>query len=152
MNVGYGLNRTEKDLRDAGAEKVCIDTDPKRPLRARMFETGKVRRGDTLILRSIRDLGGSPLADRQWQERCEKMGVEIKIVPNGKETARPAHRPRAYEPNADDRDTWLNWRFTEASRLEAVNKDRETPVSKGVLNRWYGNPSNPKEWPRRAGQ
>ena len=145
MKVGYGYNRSEADLKSAGAEKVYIDTKKTRDERARMFSGGMhIRKGDTLVLMSIRDLGGSPLADKQWRKRCEDMGISLEVVEKpAVSSGRPAHRPRKYQPNMRDREIWLNGLFSEVSRLNTIEEHNGFRVSKGVLNRRYGNPSNP---------
>jgi len=79
MKIGYGYQRKEADLEAAGAEKVYVDGTRERRERADLVAYG-LRDGDTLILLSMRDLGGAPKTDAMWKERIEAMGVAIKVV------------------------------------------------------------------------
>lgn len=140
MIHGYGINCSGADLREAGAERVWIETDTRRrPVRTDLFQN-QLRSGDDLILISARALGGSPIADEQWRQRCETLGINLVVK---EKPARPAHRPRQYEPNARDSDIWLNDLYTEALRLEMIEQANGQRVSKGVLARHYGTLKNP---------
>jgi hypothetical protein len=146
MKVGYGYKRREQDLRDVGAEKVFIDLDRDRAARADMLHIG-LRRGDVLVVLYLRDLGGSPVADRVWRERVQALGVTIEIA---KLEKRPAciGRPRKFNPNDDEarvvRAIWLDPVESERVRLRRVAEYIGRDVSRGILNGRYGWPTKPK--------
>lgn len=154
MKIGYGYRRQEADLLAAGAEKVYIDISPQRTERNDMFKYGlrewdKKSPQDTLILLSLRDLGGSPKADAMMKERIEAMGVIIEVVtlPGGKEPGRIG-RPKKYDPtpeqDAQIRKLWLCWHYTEAYKLRRAAEIYGAPVTRGVLFNRYGSMSKPR--------
>jgi len=149
MNIGYGYQRKEADLEAAGAEKVYVDVTRERRERADLVAYG-LREGDTLILLSMRDLGGAPKADAMWQERIEDMGVAIKVValPDDKPPAKIG-RPKKYDPTPEQdeqvRKLWLCWHYTEAYKLRRASEICGHPVGRGVLFNRYGSMKKPKE-------
>lgn len=149
MKIGYGYRRDEADLKSAGAEKVYVDISRERQERADMVAYG-LREGDTLLLLSMRDLGGAPKADAMWRERVEAMGVAIKVValPDDKPPAKIG-RPKKYEPTPEQeeqiRKIWLCWHYTEAYKLRRAAEIYGHPVGRGVLFNRYGSMKKPKE-------
>ncbi|MDE4059752.1 hypothetical protein [Phaeobacter gallaeciensis] len=145
MRVGYGFRRDEKALRDAGAEVVWLDTSKERTERAAMAQTG-LRAGDTLVLLSIRDLGGSAPADKQWRARLEAMGVSLEVV---QAEVRPRGRPAQFKPSpeqdAELRRMWLDGLQSEKYRLRRCGEIYGRAVSKGQLCGRYGTPTSPKQ-------
>lgn len=146
MIIGYGYRRNAKDLKRAGAEKVFIDTSKDRPERTDMFKHGGIREGDTLLLLSLRDLGGSPPADRHWQSVVASMGVTIKTVTLDKPAARLG-APKKYSPTPDQykrhRAIWLDpVGGTQESKRKQISTDYGSELTRGILNGrfgWYGN-------------
>jgi hypothetical protein len=149
MKIGYGYRRDEADLKAAGAEKVYVDISRERQERADMVAYG-LREGDTLLLLSMRDLGGAPKADAMWRERVEAMGVAIEVValPDDKPPAKIG-RPKKYEPTPEQeaqiRKIWLCWHYTEAYKLRRAAEIYGHPVGRGVLFNRYGSMKKPKE-------
>lgn len=150
MMVGYGYRRDPEELRKAGAERVWVDFTPGRYERADMMRDGGLRPGDTLILFSLRDLGGSPVADRKWEARIAERGASIKIVRPLVEPKRVG-APRKYDPDAASARRhyaiWIDGTRSERDRLAAIAADYGAPVTRQTLNGRYGNPSNPKQAP-----
>ena len=148
MKIGYGYQRREADLLEAGAEKAFVDITPERRERADMVRFA-LQGGDTILLLSERDLGGSPKADAMWRERIEAMGVTIEIAPR-KDDKPPAKmgRPRRFDPtpeqDAQCRELWLCWHYTEAYKLRRISEIMGQPVTRGVLFSRYGSMKNPK--------
>ncbi len=144
MRVGYGFGRSESDLRAAGADQVWLDTSKERTRRAAMIQAG-LHPGDTLVLLSIRDLGGSAPADKMWRRRIEALGVQIEIA---QKQPRPRGRPPLFCPQAPAdskiRETWLDGLQAEAYRLRRCAEIYGGKVSKGQLVNRYGTPSAPK--------
>ena len=146
MKIGYGYRRNAKDLTRAGAEKVFIDISRDRPERTDMFKHGGLREGDTLLLLSMRDLGGSPPADRHWQAQAAAMGVSIDVVVLDKPPARMG-RPRHYKPTPDQyrrhRAIWLDpLGGTQEAKRKQISADYGSEVTRGILNGrfgWHGN-------------
>ena len=143
MRVGYGFRRDEAALTDAGAEVVWLDTSKERTERAAMIQTG-LRKGDTLVLLSIRDLGGSAPADKVWRARIEALGVTVDVIEIEAET-----RPKKFDPLPDQcarlRAMWLDGLQSEKYRLRRCVEIYGAQVSKGQLFGRYGSPSNPKQ-------
>lgn len=155
MKIGYGYRRKEADLIAAGADKVYIDISPQRTERNDMLTHGLRKwdgksQKDTLVLLSLRDLGGSPKADAMMKERIEAMGIIIEVVPlpGGKEPGRIG-RPKKYDPtpeqDAQIRKLWLCWHYTEAYKLRRAAEIYGSEVGRGVLFNRYGSMENPKE-------
>lgn len=149
MKIGYGYRRTEKALRDAGAERVWIDLSKERTERADMVSAG-LRAGDTLVLLSIRDLGGSAKADAMWKENIEAMGVTVEVCePVDEQEARPVGRPKKFDPTPEQDDQirklWLCWHYTEAYKVRRVAEIMGHEVKRGVLFHRYGSMSKPKK-------
>ena len=146
MNIGYGFNRTEEDLKAAGAERVWIDTRREREMRAELLQYG-LREGDTLILLSRNDLGGSSRANKRMEAEIEKIGASIEIVAPPKENGQ-AGRPRKFSPDEwqdeDIRELWLNPIYTEQYKLQQISKRMGRAISKGQLWYRYGSMKNPK--------
>jgi len=154
MKIGYGYRRNAKDLERAGAERVFIDTSRDRPERSDMFKHGGIRDGDALLLLSMRDLGGSPPADRHWKAQAEAMGVSIVLVETDTPPARIG-RPRQYKPTPDQyrrhRAIWLDpVGGTQEAKRKQISADYGAEVTRGILNArfgWFGNekPTKDKE-------
>lgn len=146
MKIGYGYRRNAKDLERAGAEKVFIDTSRDRPERSDMFKHGGIRAGDTLLLLSMRDLGGSPPADRHWQAQAAALGVTVEVVAQDKPPARIG-RPKLYRPSPDQyrrhRAIWLDpLGGTYEAKRKQISADYGSELTRGILNGrfgWLGN-------------
>jgi hypothetical protein len=146
MKVGYGYRRKSSDLTAIGAEKVYVDVNRDRPYRADLV-TLALRPGDTLLLLYLRDLGGSPVADRVWRERVEALGVTVEVVSLDKPPA-VMGRPRKFRPSPEIsrlvRGIWLDGSKAEEQRLALIRELTGHEVARGVLNHRYGWPSRPK--------
>ena len=150
MKIGYGYRRKEADLEAAGAEKVFIDVTSERQERADMVAHGGVREGDTLLLFSMRDLGGSPKADAMWRARIEALGVKIEVVEvKGAERIGKPGRPRKFNPTPEQdeqcRKLWLCWHYTEKYKLRRIAEIVGHSVGRGLLFNRYGSMENPKQ-------
>lgn len=120
--LGYGLRRSPKRLRDAGAHVVVIDKgDDREKLQELREDMGlAIREGDTILLASTSDLGARParllkcLAD--WNVSVQVIGHEP-VLPDTKERRdylmslegaggrrKPKQklgRPRVFDPTPD---------------------------------------------------
>lgn len=146
VKIGYGYRRREAELRDLGAEQVFIDLSRDRHARADMMTS--IREGDTLILIKLRDLGGSPVADRVWKERVEAAGATIEVRTPDK-PQKPLGRPKGrFRPTPEQdrvvRSIWLDKTKSERQRLKDVATFMGYEVGKGTLAYRFGTPSNPK--------
>lgn len=144
MKIAYGYKCAKEDLAGLGADKVYIDTHRKRPQRDAMLQLD-VREGDQVLVRYLRHLGGSPVADRVWREKIEARGARVVVVPpepgavgRPKDTGKlpPEHEPAA-------RAIWLS-DGAEVVRLERIRDLVGHAVGKGLLVGRFGVPSNPK--------
>ena len=150
MIAGYGYKRDPEALRAAGAEQVWVDLSKGRYERAAMMKGGILRKDDTLILFSLRDLTGSHQADDRWLARMHKMDVTIKLV-DLPASAKKIGRPKKYDPDPPgarcDHAVWIDGDRSEVDRLAAITARYGSPVTRQVLNGRYGNPTNPNPAP-----
>ncbi len=142
----YGYRRSSDDLAAFGAGKrVYIDHDTRRIERRRLLDD--VRPSDTVCVLYIRDLGGAPVADRQWLERLSEKGVTV-IETRPEKPPRPMGRPKAIP--ADDATrarlsaVWLDGTRSLADRMQSVADILGGPVSRQSLYRALGKPGQPK--------
>ncbi len=150
MIAGYGWKRDPADLRAAGAEQVWVDLSKGRYERAAMMRGGILRKDDTLILFSLRDLSGSHQADDRWLARMEGLGVTIKLVA-APVSAKKIGRPKKYDPDLPDaryhHSVWVDGDRSEVDRLATISAHHGSPVTRQTCNGRYGNPKNPKPAP-----
>jgi DNA invertase Pin-like site-specific DNA recombinase len=147
MNIGYGFRRTEAALKQAGAERVWIDLSKERTERADMLRIG-LKAGDTLIVLSKNDLGGSARANRIIRDNLTAMGVTVAVVAPDT-LSKPMGRPRKFDPTPEQaeqiKEIWLCWHHTGAYKLRRAAEIMGHSVSRGQLNHRFGNMSKPKE-------
>lgn len=147
---GYGYRRNPKDLEAVGATDVRIDTSRDRPMRSDLFKYS-LRKGDTLIVLTTRDLGGSPPADKRWLDQAKEMGVTVIERRPEKKPARIG-RPKKYAPTRlqfhAHRAMWLDPLGPpyEAKR-KAISADYGSEVTRGTLNGQFGWIGNEKPIP-----
>ena len=111
-----------------------------------MIETG-LRAGDVVIVLYMRDLGGSPVADRSWRKRIEAMGVKVVERRPEKPAAKIGRPPKVEwtdDQAANVRAHWLGL-GSETARLQRIAEYLGYEVGKGLLTGRFGNPSNPKQ-------
>lgn len=145
MKIGYGYRRKEAELTEAGAERVFIDFGADRLSRSDMLLC--LKPGDEVLVLYLRDLGGSPVADRVWREKVEAKGATVRELRPAK-PSRPVGRPAKFRPTEEQnrlcRAIWLG-DDSERVRLRRVGEIMGHEVGKGALVWRYGTPSNPKE-------
>jgi hypothetical protein len=145
MKIGYGYKRQSADLTAAGAEKVYIDLSKSRPFRDEMLQF-QIREGDEVLVLYLRDLGGSPVADRVWREKIEALGAtvtECRPVKPVRRVGRPEKIEWANGTAKTVRALWHGY-GTETVRLASIAGLLGYEVGKGLLNGRFGPPSNPK--------
>lgn len=137
MKIGYSFQKPIEGLREAGADRVFYDTSRLRTERADMVRFG-LREGDTLLLYSLRHLGGSPVADQKWRKIVENLGVTIEIVTN-EYASKPMGRPKK---NADIppedlkriKAIWLDPLLSERDRIQQCSGIAKRELSRGWLH------------------
>ena len=145
MKIGYGYKRKTADLTAAGAAKVYIDLAKSRPFRDEMLQF-QIRPGDEIIVLYLRDLGGSPVADKVWRARVEALGATVTEC-RPEKPVRRVGRPEKVKWSGDTaRTVRVMWHGhgTENVRLAAIAGIVGYEVGKGLLNGRFGPPSNPK--------
>jgi len=145
--LAYGYRRTTADLEPLGAAgRVYIDHDHKRRDRAAMLRD--LRPGDVVRVLYLRDLGGSPVADRVWRERVESAGATVEECRPVK-PARPVGRPATFDPTPDQdqliRAVWLDETRSLADRCQGVVDIYGAKVPRFSLYRRYGKPGAPRK-------
>jgi hypothetical protein len=144
--LAYGYRRATADLAPLGAGKrVYIDHDHRRRDRAQMLDD--LRDGDVVRVLYLRDLGGSPVADRVWLERVEASGATVEEVRPPKPVKRMG-RPSTLDPDAETaerlRVAWLDPARSLADRMQAVRDILGRDVTRQALYRRFGAPDKPK--------
>jgi hypothetical protein len=147
--LAYGYCRKTADLAPLGAGKrVYIDHDRKRRERAQMV--ADLRGGEVVRVLYLRDLGGSPVADRIWRERVEAKGATVEEVRPVKPAA-VIGRPRKFDPTPEQdaalRAVWLDEGRSLADRCQGVIDIYGARVARFSLYRRYGKPGAPREEP-----
>ena len=144
--LAYGYKRRESDLAHLGAgQRVYIDHDRKRRDRADMMAS---LRGDEIVrVLYLRDLGGSPVADRKYKALIEAKGATV-------EECRPAEppkvmgRPAKFTPTPEQdvaiRAVWLDEARSLADRCQAVADIYGARIARFSLYRRYGKPGAPR--------
>ena len=146
--LAYGPRSAEAVLATFGAGKrVYVEDDLKRRTqRAQLL--GDLRAGDVVRVRFLRDLGGSPAADKLWRARIEAKGATVEEVRPDR-PVRPAHRPPSvFNPTADQRarirSVWLDENRSLRDRCDGVADILGRRVSRQVLYWHFGKPGDPK--------
>jgi hypothetical protein len=81
MKIAYLYKRHVLDADGLDADKVFADDETtKRMERAAMIDGGRLRSGDTLLLRDLADLGKPSEGDR-LRRLIEGMGVMVQVIP-----------------------------------------------------------------------
>ena len=103
MRIGYGYERAELLFSRLDCERVLIDTAGTHRLeRASLFKSGRLRKGDTLVLLALGDFGrGFGLA--KFKQMLEDRGVSIEVYPPEK-VERLRGRPRKFNPDPSQED------------------------------------------------
>lgn len=154
MKIGYAIDCDPKALREAGAERVWIDTrDSERAERADLFSTG-LRRGDVLLLLSRGHLGHGREVPR-FEAIAAEMGVTISIVEVEKPAPlKPGPAPDFAPDYAQERRIRHYWHGP-FKRSEAIRQAADImgrPVTAASLNRHLGPRSKPRPWINREAQ
>ena len=145
MNIGYGLRRREKTLRDAGAERVYLDPDHHRTELAFICDPDNycLRDGDVLIVVDLADLGHRPQA---LIKRLAKRGVSVKVQGEaGKRVPHPkSGRPRdKFDPTPDQwTDIKAIWtgKFTLPHKLAEIQIIMGRPIKPWLVRDFKGFP------------
>ena len=98
MRLGYGYERAESLFKDLDCDEILIDTEAThRVERASLFDSGKIRSGDTLVLLALGDFGqGFGLA--KFQAMLADIGATIEVIPPEK-VAGIRGRPSTFNPD-----------------------------------------------------
>lgn len=148
--VGYGFNRTKAQLVALGCSPhhIYIDTDKKRPHRKEMLERG-IRKGDVVRVFYIRDLGGSPSADKKAVAQIEARDARVdECRPvSGRAPGRPAKLNVPDDRAAQCWDIWHDKLLTEGERLSKIGAILRQKVNRGAMMYRYGSQGSPKTRP-----
>ncbi len=141
MRIGYGYERAESLFKDLGCDGVLIDTSAThRTERAALFAPGRLRKGDTIVLLALGDLGqGFGLA--KFQALLADIGVTIEVRPPEK-AAGVRGRPATFTPDStqDDqiRTLWNSIPHTLAYVLKRSGEIMGHDVKRHQLSHRYG--------------
>lgn len=144
MKLAYGYRRHERDFLGVEPRNIFIDMSRERPLRDDLLLA--VRDGDEVDVLYMRDLGGSPVADRVWREKIEAAGatiIERRPIKPTKQIGRPRDWTPPKDEESDVRAIWLGG-GSERTRLRRVAERVGRELGKGLLVGRFGVPSNPK--------
>ena len=145
--LAYGFKRTSQELAGLGAQdKVYIDHDRKRRDRAKLIED--LRGGEIVRVLYLRDLGGSPVADRIWRQRIEAKGATVEEVRPERRQQRRGAPSTKFAPTPEQRRAiraaWLDESRSLADRCQAVVDIYGRKVSRHLLYYHFGKPGSPK--------
>lgn len=102
MKIAYLYNRDVSEGKAMGCEKTFADwKNTRRSELAHMMEKRGVRKGDTLCVRALSDLGQGAEAKR-IQRLLADMGVAVQVV-EGAELPRKKGRPSRVKPTDEQR-------------------------------------------------
>lgn len=146
MKLGYGYNRDPYALRQAGADRVWIDTNGSgRMERADLFTSG-LRRGSVLILLSRSDLGVGKEIPR-FEALAEQIGASIEVHEPAKPSRlKPGPAP-AFQPSGEQRariSHYWHGPFKASEALRQASEIMGQEVTRNSLNRALGPRSKPK--------
>ena len=141
MRIGYGYERAESLFKDLGCEDVFIDTEKThRTERAALFDSGRLREGDTLVLLALGDFGrGFGLA--KFQAMLAERGVTIEVCPPEKVAGiRGAPSKFNPDPTQDDqiKTLWHSIPHTLAYVLKRAGEIMGHDVKRHQLSHRYG--------------
>ncbi len=144
--IAYGYRRATDHLDHLGAGKhVYIDHDALRRLRTDMIKD--LRPGDIVRVLYLRDLGGSPVADRKYVGLIESKGATVEECRPEKPT-KPMGRPRKFNPTPEQEDqiraVWLDPARSLADKCQGVIDIYGSRVPRFTLYRLYGSSEKPK--------
>ncbi len=141
MRIGYGYERAETLFDDLGVDRVLIDTaQTHRVERASLFDSGRLRPGDTLVLLALGDFGrGFGLA--KFQAKLAGLGVTIEVCPPDV-TPGKRGRPATFTPDStqDDqiRTLWHSTPHTLSYVLKRAGEVMGYDVKRHQLSHRYG--------------
>ena len=152
MRIGYGYERAELLFSRLDCERVLIDTAGTHRLeRASLFKSGRLRKGDTLVLLALGDFGrGFGLA--KFKQMLEDRGVSIEVCPPEKVEGMRG-RPRKFnpDPNQDDqiRTLWHERAYTLAYVLKRSGEIMGHDVERHQLSHKYKRRNGKRREPSR---
>ena len=145
----YGYKRASSDMEALGAKhRIYIDYDSKRVERRHLIRD--LREGDIVRVLYIRDLGGSPVADKKFARLIQEAGATLEEIRPEKRPGvmgRPVKIPKEGEARARARAAWLDPVETLEGRLQRCADILGGPISKQSLYRAFGTPEKPIKEP-----
>jgi len=106
-----------------------------------------LRGGEVVRVIYLRDLGGSPVADRKFKGLIEARGATVEEVRPVKPPA-VMGRPRSFDPTPEQdaaiREVWLDEARSLADRCQGVIDIYGAKVARFSLYRRYGKPGEPR--------
>lgn len=136
-----------------GAEKTFADyPETKRLERRDMLDNHGLREGDTLLLRSMSDLGrGAEVG--LMQRRIEEIGATIQVIED-ENAPRAKGRPRRLKPSTKQIEQLCGLWYSAAERQHVLDRAKEimgADVSRDQMGRWCG-PRDGSRKPKEADQ
>ena len=141
MRIGYGYERAESLFKDLDCDEILIDTEAThRVERASLFDSGKLRKYDTLVVLALGDFGrGFGLA--KFRQMLDDLGVSIEVCPPLRVEATRG-RPATFTPDStqDDqiRTLWNSVPHTLAYVLKRAGEIMGHDVARHQLSHRYG--------------
>lgn len=122
------------------AEKTFADyPETKRSERQDMLDRGGLRSGDTLVLRSMSDLGKGAEA-KLMQKRIEEIGAEIEVIEDENAPRVSGRKPRL-SPSLEQKRHLCGLWYSAAERQHVLDRASEKlgqEVTRDQMNRWCG--------------
>ncbi len=140
MRIGYGYERAESLFDGLDVERVLIDTaGTHRVERASLFDSGRLRPGDTLVLLALGDFGrGFGLT--KFQQMVADRGATIEVCPPDVDRGKRG-RPATFTPDSTQDDQisalWLNRAYTLNYVLKRAGEIMGYAVARHQLSHKY---------------
>lgn len=146
MKNAYGYNRDPKDFAhtDVAGDRVYIDHNGTRRALNDLINEGGARKGDTIVVLALSDLGKGRAASES-QKLIEGKGIIIEVcpIPEAVKVKLPRGRP-AFDPAPElDEELRMMWgnpiMYTQAYVIKYATEKHGSPVTRNQLNHRYGN-------------
>lgn len=151
MKIAYLYKRHISDADGLDADKVFADDESTRRIeRAAMIDGGGLRGGDTLLLRSVNDLG-KPAEAGRLQRMIEAKDVTVQVIPLPPQPKPPTPLRKVWlSPDAGQKDRLCTLWYSSLSPGHVLDRAKDVmgrPVSRAQMNRLCG----PRDGSKRKG-
>ena len=146
MIVAYLYNRDVSEGAAMGADKTFADyKGTERRELTSMIQMKAIRKGDTLVVRALSDLGQGRESQR-IQKQISDLGVAVRVIP-GPEAPRVKGRKARLKPTAEQKEHICALWYSPAPVDHVIARASDImggKVDRNNLNYWCGSRSGPR--------